>query len=219
MAEKIHRYQGEAIAVTFNSKRCIHAAECVKGLPAVFDPQRKPWVLPDAGSVDQLAAVIERCPTGALAFERKDGGKAETPAAENAVTIAEDGPLFARGDVEVLDGDKVVISREMRVALCRCGASKNKPFCDGAHAEAEFRASAAIPNPKILQKDVETTQLRVTAASNGPLILEGPMTIESVAGPSADSCQGTRAALCRCGSSNNKPFCDGAHAQIGFQAD
>ena len=207
MADKLHRYSGEAIEVTYSVKRCIHAAECVKGLPAVFDPGRKPWV-------DVDAEVIERCPTGALAYRRKDGGPAETPAAANTIALAADGPLYARGDIEIKDGDGNLLARETRVALCRCGDSEIKPYCDGSHTKAGFKASAAISDPKILDRDVEISHLRVVAASDGPLVLEGPVTIQAA----IDSCHGTRTALCRCGASENKPFCDGTHGKIGFRA-
>lgn len=214
MADKLYTYEGEAMEVIYSLKRCIHAAECVKGLPGVFDPQKKPWVNPDAATADELAAVIERCPTGALAYQRKDGGAREVPPAENTVALAADGPLFAHGDIEVVDSDQNVVTREARVALCRCGDSKIKPFCDGTHTKVGFKADATIPAPKVAEKEVEGSHLRVMAAQNGPLILEGPVTIEG----GGDSCQGTRAALCRCGASENKPFCDGSHVGIGFEA-
>ncbi len=72
------RYAGDAIAVTFEAQRCIHAAECVRRLPAVFERNRRPWILPDAAAAAEVAAVIERCPTGALHYERRDSGPAGT---------------------------------------------------------------------------------------------------------------------------------------------
>lgn len=94
------------------------------------------------------------------------------------------------------------------------GDSKSKPFCDGTHTEAEFEASGAIPDPKIRQTEISATGLRVVEAANGPLLLEGPVTLRDAAG--GDSCSGTKTALCRCGASENKPFCDGTHARIDF---
>ena len=214
MAKKLHRYEGEAIDVTFDSSRCIHAAECVHGLPGVFDPKKRPWVSADEASADEVVAVVECCPTGALKYERKDGGGAESPAAENRIDLVADGPLYAQGDVEVLDNDKNLVVRDTRVALCRCGASKNKPFCDGAHGDAGFEAAVAIPDPKIRDGATDIEHLRIVAAANGPLILEGPVTLSG-----SETCSGTKTALCRCGASNNKPFCDGAHKAAGFEAD
>ena len=214
MGEKLHRYQGKSILVTYDAGRCIHAAECVHGLPEVFNPESRPWVSPDGAGADEVAAAVRSCPTGALQYQPLDAGNREEPPAENTVVIAADGPLYVHGDIEVVDGDKNVVLRDTRVAFCRCGESKYKPFCDGAHSEAGFAASGAIPNPKIRQTETERTGLRVVVAGNGPLILEGPVTLRDAEG--ADSCSGTKTALCRCGASENKPFCDGTHARIGF---
>jgi CDGSH-type Zn-finger protein/uncharacterized Fe-S cluster protein YjdI len=214
MGEKLHRYEGESILVTYDAGRCIHAAECVHGLPGVFNPDHRPWVSPDGAGADEVAATVRRCPTGALQYRRLDGVASEAPPTENTVVIAADGPLYAHGDVEVLDGEKSVLLRDTRVAFCRCGDSRYKPFCDGTHSQAGFAASGAIPDPKIRQAETDETGLKVVVASNGPLILEGPVTLRDAAG--GDSCSGTKTALCRCGASENKPFCDGTHARIGF---
>ena len=209
---KVHEYKGQSILVTYDAKRCIHAAECVHGLPEVFDPEARPWVDPDAASADQLAEVVMRCPTGALQFERTDGGAAESAPAENTIAVDADGPLYVHGDVEVVDSEGAVVAGDPRVALCRCGASENKPFCDGRHSKVEFRDSGAIPDPRLRDGDSDAGKLKITLAANGPLILDGPVTVTG----GDDRCTGGRGALCRCGASENKPFCDGAHAKIGF---
>ncbi len=209
---KVHEYRGKSIAVTYDAKRCIHAAECVHGLPGVFDPKARPWVDPDGATAGELAGVVMKCPTGALQFERLDGGAAESVPAENTIAIAADGPLYAHGDVEVVDGEGAVVISDTRVALCRCGASKVKPFCDGSHSEAGFSDPGAIPDPRLKEGDATTGPLKIALAKNGPLILDGPVTVTG----GDDSCSGARGALCRCGASENKPFCDGAHARIGF---
>lgn len=215
MAKKEHRYEGESIVVTYDAGRCIHAAECVHGLPAVFDPKARPWVDPDAGSAEEVREVVRRCPTGALRFHSKADPSPEPPPAENKVTIDADGPLFASGDLKVVTPDGDTIVEDVRIALCRCGASQNKPFCDGAHSKAEFRAEGTIPDPQIRQLDTESRELTIVVAANGPLILDGPVTLEG--GDGDDRCAGTKTALCRCGASENKPFCDGAHARVGFE--
>ena len=68
MKKKPRVYEGRDITVEYDAARCIHVAECVKGLPAVFDPNRRPWVDPDAATADEIAAVVRRCPTGALHY-------------------------------------------------------------------------------------------------------------------------------------------------------
>ncbi len=218
MGEKLHEYQGEKARVTFDAKRCIHAAECVHGLPGVFDPEARPWINPDGAEPQELAEVVSRCPTGALQMTQTDGTVAEAGAeevsTENVVTIDPDGPLFARGDILVVDSEGNEVLRDTRIAFCRCGASENKPFCDGKHSDAKFEDPAGIPDPKLGGDNADSGTLKVVLAKNGPLVLNGPLTLRGV----SDECSGGRGALCRCGASANKPFCDGAHSKIGFSA-
>jgi len=218
MSKKIHEYEGQNILVTYDVGRCIHAAECVKGSPAVFDPDKKPWVDPDAAGADEVAETIHRCPTGALQYRRKDSKSEESAPAENAVEIAADGPLYCQGALVIQAADGSELQRDTRIALCRCGASENKPFCDGAHTEAEFQDPGGIDTsrfrPKAPEEGAET--LTFALAPNGPVIAEGPM---KLSGPGGERLETGRAAFCRCGASENKPFCDGSHKNIGFVAD
>ena len=214
MAKKVHTYEGQEVRVTYDARRCIHAGECVRGLPSVFDPKNTPWVAVDGADRDALVEVVGRCPTGALHVETHDGERLDRGPMENTVTIAADGPLFAQGDLEIVDGDQNVVLRDSRVALCRCGASQNKPFCDGAHSGAGFEAGDGIPDPKIRDTGAEGPGLQIVVAANGPLILNGPVTVAATEGD--DRCSGDKTALCRCGASQNKPFCDGTHAKVGF---
>ncbi len=218
MSRKIQEYEGRDVTVCYDVKRCIHAAECVRGLPQVFDPDRKPWVEPDAAAADQLAAVIMRCPTGALQFERNDGGPPEAVPAENTIGVAADGPLYVKGEVEIVDGGGSIVLRDTRIAFCRCGASQNKPFCDGRHAEAGFRDMGALAESGPRPDEFEAGgKLTVNPAPNGPLLLQGSVEIRSADGSA--SFYGGKAALCRCGASKKKPFCDGSHKEIGFASE
>ena len=119
---------------------CIHAAECVRGLPGVFDPQKKPWVNPEGADTQELAEVIERCPTGALKYERLDIDQREEPPAESSITTISNGPLYARGKIKITDEKGEIIAEENRVAFCRCGKSNSKPFCDNTHIKVKFNA-------------------------------------------------------------------------------
>jgi uncharacterized Fe-S cluster protein YjdI len=119
----IKRYEGQEIEVTYDTARCLHAAECVRGMPAVFDTAKRPWVAPDNGEPEALATVIRRCPTGALHYRLREG-EPEHPRVPTRVRLPDDGPLLIDGDIE-LDG-----KRETRAALCRCWASGNQPYCD-----------------------------------------------------------------------------------------
>ncbi len=136
---KIREYRGRGIVVRYEVQRCIHAEECVHGLDAVFNPDRRPWIEATAAQPDEIAAVVAQCPTGALTFERTDGGPQEIPAAP-AISLAVDGPLYVRGAVEIVDHEGRVITADSRVALCRCGASKNKPYCDDSHLAIGFKS-------------------------------------------------------------------------------
>ncbi len=210
MKEKILTYKGTDTTVTYDLARCIHAAECVHGLPAVFDPKRKPWVDPDQADADAIEAVVHLCPTGALQMaDREEAGDADA-----TVRVEADGPLYVRGQLALHDAEGALLRTDTRVALCRCGASKNKPFCDNSHTEAGFTDPAVLGEPKLKDGEGERS-LRITLARNGPLLLEGHV---SVSGTSEGQQGGIKCALCRCGASNNKPYCDGTHKTIGFVA-
>jgi uncharacterized Fe-S cluster protein YjdI len=121
----VKRYEGRRIVVTYDSARCLHAAECVRGMPAVFDTSKRPWIAPDEGDAGALAGVIARCPTGALHYMLADG-EPEQPVLPTRVRFPEGGPLLIAGDLEI-EGE-----RETRAALCRCSGSADQPYCDGS---------------------------------------------------------------------------------------
>jgi len=210
---KLHRYEGRSRIVTYDAKRCIHAAECVHGLPAVFDPNAKPWINPDGADAAALAAAVARCPSGALAIERPDNSVASAPAS-NAATLTANGPAYLRGDIALVSSDGVAQS-EVRMALCRCGASGNKPYCDGSHNAAAFRDPGLLPADCVTGPPSAGGKLTVTPLPNGPVKCEGPLTITGSDGRATTT---DKAFLCRCGASGNKPFCDGTHKKIGFAA-
>lgn len=135
----VKEYQTPNVVVRFDAKRCIHAAECVHGLPAVFDAHRRPWIVPDAASTDEVTTTIERCPSGALTYQRIDGGPAEVPPAPRIIEV-ENGPLYVQGCLVVRDAEGADVEVGPRAALCRCGASANKPFCDNSHLDTGFRS-------------------------------------------------------------------------------
>ena len=106
MQEDVHHYSGEEIAVSYDVNRCIHAKECVRGLPAVFDPDERPWIDPDDAPAEEVATVVTECPTGALHFERSDGSEGEPAPEEDTITVATDGPLYLHGDIELTTPDE-----------------------------------------------------------------------------------------------------------------
>jgi uncharacterized Fe-S cluster protein YjdI len=133
-------YTGAAIEVDWEPALCIHTQKCVHSLPRVFKADERPWIVVDAAEADEVAAAIEKCPTGALHYRRLDGGAQEQAPAEATVDPRPNGPLFVRGRLRIVGDDGEVIREDTRVALCRCGGSANKPFCDGTHRKIGFRA-------------------------------------------------------------------------------
>jgi len=154
------------------------------------------------------------CPTGALHYERKDGGQMETVPDENVIRISANGPLYVRGDIQITAPDGSLILQDTRVALCRCGASTNKPFCDNTHLQIAFQDTAAGASTASEKISAAREKLNITPLSNAPLKIKGGMEIRNA--NEEVIFRGQEASLCRCGGSKNKPFCDGSHSQIGF---
>ncbi len=127
---KLKAYPGSHITVTFDAGRCLHFAECVRGLPQVFNVAARPWITPDNADAAALAEVVERCPSGALQYTRHDN-VAETPPDPTIVTTAEGGPILLHGRL-TLTGPGRQPHRENRMALCACARSAKRPFCDNA---------------------------------------------------------------------------------------
>ncbi len=224
------RYTGTAVHVTFDGPRCIHAAECVRGLPAVFDRNRRPWILPDGAAAEELVAVVERCPTGALHYERVDGGPAEAADAHNTIRVRPAGPYYVRGKLRVVTADGAVLIDDTRLALCRCGHSQHKPFCDNAHIAAGFEDGGQVGPSEATEGEAtanpgaaepEQAELSIKTRKHGPLRIEGRFALigrdPESGGETVRRMEET--ALCRCGGSANKPFCDGSHRHNGFQAE
>ena len=216
MKEKILTYEGEEITVKYDVNRCIHAANCVNGLPEVFNPERKPWIDADKAPGDEIADVIETCPTGALQYEMKSSDRTETAPSKNRILMETDGPIYMFGDIEVQDHEGNIVLEDTRFAFCRCGASGNKPACDNSHKKIDFEAGTdADPSKLPSPANGEQGKLIVKLMKNGPAILEGTYTVES---NTMDACTSDKGvALCRCGASGTKPFCDGSHKGVGFE--
>lgn len=205
--------QGKKVLIRFEGKRCIHARECVTNRPDVFVPNGgEDWIHPDAAGPDEIAALAYGCPSGAIQFERTDGGPNERLPGVNTAKVRENGPLALHGDLRIA-GQSI----GYRAALCRCGASANKPYCDGSHATAGFSATGEPPTeacPELAQRD---GVLEITPTKNGPLKVEG--NLEVLSGTGRMTKRATQTWLCRCGASSKKPYCDGTHNKIGFQAE
>ncbi len=215
MDRKTRQYEAEGIVVEYEAARCIHAKECVHGLPEVFDAQARPWIQPARAPAEAIAEVVRRCPTGALRYRLAGGGADEAPPGENTLRVVADGPLYLAGRLrlELADGS---VLEETRVALCRCGDSGNKPFCDNSHLEMGF-SDAGIATEHRLRPAGEPNgdTLEIKLAPNGPILIEGPVRVVGADGVAAE---GAKGAFCRCGASHAKPYCDGSHKTSGFTA-
>lgn len=204
---------GETVHITFNGKLCIHSRFCVTGAPKVFLANVKgPWIHPDAMDAEELMSVARECPSGAIQYRRFDGGREEQPPPVNLISIREGGPYGLRGDLSI-DGKPF----GYRATLCRCGASKNKPFCDGSHHDVHFAASGEPPTgDKTDMLAVRDGPVDVAPQLDGPLMVRG--NLEIISGTGRVVARQQAAKLCRCGQSKNKPFCDGTHAVVGFKS-
>ena len=204
--------EGRDLTLVFDGNRCIHARFCVTGAPQTFLANVKgPWLHPDETPTDLLVEIAHACPSGAVAYRRKDGKPDEAPPPVNLIRIRENGPYAVHAELEIVGEAK-----RTRATLCRCGASKQKPYCDGSHHEIPFASSG---EPDTISLDPLTARdgaLAVTPLRNGPLGVVGNLEICSGTGRVVKRV--TDAKLCRCGHSNTKPFCDGTHRKVGFIA-
>jgi uncharacterized Fe-S cluster protein YjdI/CDGSH-type Zn-finger protein len=122
-------YTAPGVRVFYDRGRCLHFAECVRGLPQVFDVEKRPWIQPENASAEQVAEVVRRCPSGALHYRLEEGPR-EEPEQPTRVEFVANGPINLRGDLSIdVPGGRM---REVRASLCRCGRTENEPFCDEA---------------------------------------------------------------------------------------
>ena len=134
---KIKHYKTEDLTVIWNPEKCIHAGECVKGSPTVFHPNDRPWIQLDGADPDDVRKTIDKCPSGALSYPVEETGQESSAVRIRVVT---DGPLLFKTGLELeTDSGDVKTSDGPTTALCRCGASENKPFCDGSHKTVGFQ--------------------------------------------------------------------------------
>jgi CDGSH-type Zn-finger protein len=214
MSEDVKHYEGPDVDVTWDKRLCLHVGECTRADNNLCDISRQPWVKPDEADPDDIARTCERCPSGALAYKRKDGEQDESPIATNVVAVSSRGPLYITGQLDIDGAYDDAPGLKFRAALCRCGASKNKPFCDNTHEDIDFNERGAVGDSPS-DDSIPSGKLKIGFAEDGPILTRGPMVIRSSNG--REAWKGTKAALCRCGASNNKPFCDGSHGEVGFE--
>jgi CDGSH-type Zn-finger protein/uncharacterized Fe-S cluster protein YjdI len=212
VSDGVETIAGEKLDLIYEGKRCIHSRFCVTLAPQVFLANVKgSWIRPDALDVERLVDIAHACPSGAIRYRRRDGQAEECAPPVNLASIREAGPYAFRAQL-LIDGQPA----GFRATLCRCGASKNKPFCDSSHHEIGFSATGEPPSQRTDMLPQRDGVLAIDPQLNGPLRVRG--NLEIMSGTGRVVARVTSAVLCRCGGSANKPFCDGTHAKIGFKS-
>ena len=141
MKDVTKKYTNGEVTIVWKPELCIHSGNCFRGLNEVFNPQQRPWVKPDATTSDKIVEQVKKCPSGALSYYLNKDVEDEKKIKIEAETIVEtspNGPLLVYGNVSVKDSSGTITKKNNVTAFCRCGASGNKPFCDGSHKKINF---------------------------------------------------------------------------------
>jgi len=136
---KIKEYSNGEVTVIWEAEKCIHSTICVKGLPKVFNPNVRPWIAIDTASTDDLVSQVKQCPSGALSFYMNNESDKTSQSLETKIEVLENGPLLVYGTLKVRHKDGSEETKNKTTAFCRCGASQNKPYCDGEHVKNQFK--------------------------------------------------------------------------------
>jgi len=136
-------YSGSGVKVSFDASLCIHVAECLKLMPETFDLRSRPWINLENADIQKVIATVRNCPSGALRYEleKETSVEIEPDPTEPIVRAWRNGPLRIEGEIEIVNVNGETVLKGNRAALCRCGASRNKPFCDNTHKLIKFAAT------------------------------------------------------------------------------
>ena len=142
MKEVVKHYSTDNISVIWQPTKCSHSKICFNGLPKVFNPENRPWVNLFESTDEEIVDQVNKCPSGALSIVQNEDKKMQETAAESSnttkVKVVKGGPLMVEGSLAITLPDGEVAEKEGMTALCRCGASAKKPYCDGSHSKIEF---------------------------------------------------------------------------------
>ena len=156
MPRDTYKYTNGEVTIVWKPNVCIHSGICIRGLPLVFDNQRRPWIDPNASDTQTMISQVKRCPSGALSFFMNDANPeaaddvavsksdeaAYPPARQNAILnieITPNGPICIHEECQIKYSDGKAELKKGKVFLCRCGGSSNKPYCDGTHRKNGFQ--------------------------------------------------------------------------------
>lgn len=140
MKDITKKYTNGEVTIVWKPNQCIHSTICFKGLSPVFDPQRRPWITPEAATTQQIVDQIKKCPSGALSYylNNETDQRSVNVEVETIVEPTPNGPLMVYGNVVVKDATGTITKKNKVTAFCRCGGSGNKPYCDGSHKRNGF---------------------------------------------------------------------------------
>ena len=146
MSKDTHTYTNDHITVIWKPALCIHSKKCWQELGEVFNPRERPWIKIEGAPYDRIMQQVKACPSGALSYELHTPAQklhtehaAVQPAPGMFIECLPDGPILVKGDVVVKKSDGTEEIKAGTIALCRCGASANKPYCDGSHRGVGFK--------------------------------------------------------------------------------
>ena len=143
----VKKYSNGEITIVWKREACIHATHCFAELPEVFDPAERPWINASGASTDRIIKQVERCPTDALTYYYNNKKESEPIKPENMkeevassaeIEIIHNGPAILKSKKIIIERNGEKTEKEGMVAICRCGQSENKPYCDGTHYSAKF---------------------------------------------------------------------------------
>jgi uncharacterized Fe-S cluster protein YjdI len=143
MRTVIKTYSNGQVTIVWQNALCAHSAVCFKGLPEVFNPQQRPWINPKGATTAQIIAQVNKCPSGALSIKTENEMQMEKESNPDPSVVCEvthNGPLLIHGQIKVVDASGAETIKMKTTAFCRCGASHNKPYCDGSHRKIDFKA-------------------------------------------------------------------------------
>lgn len=141
MAENTREYTNGDITVVWKPDQCIHSKICWTGLLSVFDPRKRPWVNIEGSDSATIVAQVDKCPSGALSWFKNEKNEENSPEVEvdTLVEVMKNGPLLVYGNITIKDKHGNEVKKNRTTAFCRCGASANKPYCDGTHLKIGFK--------------------------------------------------------------------------------
>lgn len=135
---KRDNYIGNSMTIHDNRSICSHAGFCTGSLPSVFKLETEPWIDPDGAEEVDIVNTVGKCPSGALSHSI-DGVEFRDQDREPMIKVSKNGPYYVTGGIELKSYSFGEGASQEHYTLCRCGGSKNKPFCDGTHWFIKFR--------------------------------------------------------------------------------